>query len=314
MMPIETVLVAVTYACQCDCVHCGAALSRDPKRKELSSDEIRTLISQCRDIHAGSVGFFGGEPLLRSDIHALIACARDHGFCTNLDSNGALLTQAFVHKLKTAGLHIIGVSIDSSDPDRHDALRRKKGLFVKALQGIRHCIAAGIKCYVSTYATHENVSNGDILKVIELARSEKADWVRICAPFAAGKWISHTENRLTPAERAFIERIADEDPEYVVLEDRNGCPGVQRRLLYISAYGDVQPCCYVPVVFGNIRAEPLADIVRRIQRHPMYKRYGKLMHCPMNDDEFRNEFILPLMVNADSACSGSRRKVRRIKP
>ena len=52
MMPIETVLIGVTYACQCDCVHCGAALSHDPKRIELSTDEIKSLIDQCQDIHA----------------------------------------------------------------------------------------------------------------------------------------------------------------------------------------------------------------------------------------------------------------------
>ena len=297
MMPIETVLIGVTYACQCDCVHCGAALSRDARRQELSSNEIKTLIAQCRDIQAASVGFFGGEPLLRKDILALITCARSHGFCTNLDTNGALLTRPFSHKLKTAGLHIIGVSIDSSDSDTHDALRRKKGLFIKALRGIRHCIAEGIKCYISTYATHENVSNGDLLKVIQLARREKADWIRICAPIAAGKWISCTENRLTSQERAFVERIADEDPEYIVLEDRNGCPGIQQRLLYISAYGDVQPCCYVPVTFGNIREERLADIVQHIQHHPMYKRFGKLRNCPMNNDAFRRQFIRPSVMN-----------------
>lgn len=295
MMPIETVLIGVTYTCQCDCVHCGAALSHDPERVELSTGEIKSLIDQCRHIHADSVAFFGGEPLLRKDILDLIAYASGLGFLTNLDTNGARLTSELVHQLKTAGLHIIGVSIDASDPDRHDALRRRKGLFSTALNGIRHCISEGIHCYISTYATHENVSNGDILKVIDLARRVKADWIRVCAPFSAGKWISSTQNRLTPEERAFLEGIADEDPEYIVLEDRHGCPGVQRRLLYISAYGDVQPCCYVPFVFGSIREAPLADIVRRIQHHPMYQRYGRLPHCPMNDDEFRREFVAPVI-------------------
>ena len=297
MMPIETVLIGVTYACQCDCVHCGAALSRDQNRKELGTEEIKSVIDQCQDIHATSVAFFGGEPLLRNDIFEVIAHASDYGFCTNLDTNGALLTKQCVTKLKKAGLHIIGVSIDSSDPDRHNTFRRNKGLFTKAISGIRHCIDEGIYCYVSTYATHENVSNGDILKVIQLARNENADWIRICAPFVAGKWISCTENRLTQKERRFIEAIADEDPEYIVLEDRNGCPGVQQRLLYISAYGDVQPCCYVPVMFGNIREKPLVDIVRRIQHHRMYEHYGTIKNCPMNDDTFRNEFIVPLIEN-----------------
>lgn len=294
MMPIDTVLIGVTYACQCDCVHCGAALSRDPLRREMRFGEIENLIGQCVPLRASSVGFFGGEPLLRKDILDLIRCAAGYGFCINLDTNGEVLTQPFVQKLKAAGLDIIGVSIDASDPETHDALRRRKGLFAKAIQGIRYCVEEGLHCYVSTYATHENVSNGDILKIIERARAEKAGWVRVCAPFAAGKWISRTENRLTPGERTFVENLSDADPEFIVLEDRDGCPGIQKKLLYVSAYGDVQPCCYVPLKFGNVLEEPLAKIVERIDQHAMYKRFGGLNSCPMNNDEFRSEFVLPL--------------------
>jgi hypothetical protein len=50
-------------------------------------------------------------------------------------------------------------------------------------------------------------------------------------------------------------------------------------------------------MFSNIREEPLADIVQRIQHHHIYKRYGKLMNCPMNDDEFRSEFVVPIIEN-----------------
>jgi MoaA/NifB/PqqE/SkfB family radical SAM enzyme len=296
MMPIDTVLIGVTYDCQCDCVHCGAALSRDLSRKELSTEEIKHLIDDCVGIGAASIGFFGGEPLLRSDILELILHARSRGFCTNLDTNGYLLTKKVVQALKAAGLDIIGVSIDSSNPETHDRLRRKKGLFSRANKGIRYCIAEGIKCYVSTYATHENVTDGDIQRVIALARSLQADWIRICAPFAAGKWISSTEKRLTSEERGFIERISDEDPEYTLLEDQNGCPGVQQKLLYISGYGDVQPCCYVPLNFGNIRDERLADIISRIQNHPMYQRFGNLKSCPMNSDAFRSQYLQPFLV------------------
>jgi MoaA/NifB/PqqE/SkfB family radical SAM enzyme len=230
---------------------------------------------------------------LRADIQPLIACAHSLGFCTNLDTNGALLTQARVRGLKAAGLDIIGVSLDSPVADRHDALRRMRGLFARAVNGIRYCLDTGIHCYVSTYASHENVADGSIRTLIDLAKQLGVGWIRVCAPFAAGKWIAAPGKRLTPDERRVVERIAEDDPDFVVLEDLNGCPGVQRRLLYISAYGEVQPCCYVPIGFGNIRTDRLKDIVERIDDHPMYARYGQLKHCPMNDDAFRSEFISP---------------------
>jgi MoaA/NifB/PqqE/SkfB family radical SAM enzyme len=295
IMMIDTVLIGVTYECQCDCVHCGAALSRDRSRKELDTGEIKHLIDECRGVGTESIGFFGGEPLLREDILELILHARSRGFCTNLDTNGYLLTENVGRALKTAGLDIIGVSLDSSDPDTHDRLRGREGIFSRATGGIRHCVAEGIKCYVSTYANHENVADGDLLRIIDLARSLKADWIRICAPFAAGKWISSTEKRLTPEEREYIVRICDEDPKYTVLEDRDGCPGMQRKLIYISNYGDVQPCCYVPVTFGNIRGERLADILSRIQDHTMYKTFGTLSGCPMNSDAFRRQYLKPFL-------------------
>lgn len=293
MMPIDTVLIAVTYACQCDCVHCGAALSRDAKRKELTQPEIEGLIEECTRLKARSVAFFGGEPLLRKDLVQLIGFAHERGFCTNVDTNGYLLTKALAGRLKQAGLDIVGVSIDASVPEVHDALRGLKGLHARAVEGIRHCKEVGIACYVSTYATHENVEGGDLLRVIELARVERADWIRVCAPFAAGKWLACTDKRLTPDERRVVEKIADADPDFVVLEDHEACPAMKRTLVYVSAYGDVQPCCYVPVTVGNVRDEPLSDIVARLDRHPMYERFGGLTSCPMNSDSFRREYIEP---------------------
>lgn len=67
------------------------------------------------------------------------------------------------------------------------------------------------------------------------------------------------------------------------------------RVYDTTAYGDIQPCCYIPISFGNVRKEPLKVIVDRIWRSSYFKQ-GKLhcLDCPTNDDKFRSK-ILKLM-------------------
>ena len=61
--------------------------------------------------------------------------------------------------------------------------------------------------------------------------------------------------------------------------------------LYISPYGEVQPCCFIPLSFGNIRDEPVSAILDRMWNHPMYKHKCLRTECPMLNAAFRRDFI-----------------------
>jgi MoaA/NifB/PqqE/SkfB family radical SAM enzyme len=66
------------------------------------------------------------------------------------------------------------------------------------------------------------------------------------------------------------------------------CGAALRKLFYITAYGDVQPCCYLPLRCGNVREEPLEDIIRRTWRSGLRDGLSQSADCPLNHAEFRS--------------------------
>ncbi|HDZ17367.1 MAG TPA: hypothetical protein ENH75_03710, partial [archaeon] len=63
-----------------------------------------------------------------------------------------------------------------------------------------------------------------------------------------------------------------------------------------SAYGDVAPCDFTPLSFGNIRNQTLREIWRKIVRHPAYNH--RATFCRMQNPKFRNLYIDPIPDNA----------------
>ncbi|MFX0106391.1 MAG: SPASM domain-containing protein, partial [Candidatus Hodarchaeota archaeon] len=61
---------------------------------------------------------------------------------------------------------------------------------------------------------------------------------------------------------------------------------------YASAYGDISPCDFSPLSFGNIRKEPLKKIWMRMVKHPAYNHRSPF--CRMQDKNFRHFYIDPI--------------------
>jgi MoaA/NifB/PqqE/SkfB family radical SAM enzyme len=58
---------------------------------------------------------------------------------------------------------------------------------------------------------------------------------------------------------------------------------------YGTACGDITPCDFTPLSFGNVREAPLADIWRKMTSHPAYSEHWD--HCRMQDVDFRTCYI-----------------------
>jgi MoaA/NifB/PqqE/SkfB family radical SAM enzyme len=65
------------------------------------------------------------------------------------------------------------------------------------------------------------------------------------------------------------------------------CIGVKSA--YVSCYGDVTPCGFVQVSYGNVRSEPLAAIWKRM--HADRGLAHKATPCPLYHADFRKRFI-----------------------
>lgn len=294
---ILKVMIGLTYRCQCACAYCGTAVySKD--REELSSQAFKDIIEKISRLSyfAVCISFFGGEPLLRPDIYELVKFCKTKGLLSEIDSNGLLLTKENVRKLKHAGLNHVFVTLDSIDQARHNAIKNKQGCFQAAVDGIKNCLFEGLSCSISLCATSENIDNGEIKRIIEFSRKLGVNSVRILPPVLVTEWTGKQD--VQPLSEEQMDKLKNMlEPDFVYLESTKcnirsaakGCAAMFREFFYLSPYGEVQPCPYFPVSFGDISEESLVDILQKMWNHHLLVKFKDSL-CPSNEPFIRDSF------------------------
>lgn len=290
---IDAVLFAPSYKCQCSCVHCGIALQRQKQKKELGYNEIMKLIDEVSRLGAKKLFFLGGEPLLVPELAGYISYARKKGLKTRIETNGRLLNERLVKKLKKAGLNSLGVSIDSPFETVHDQLRGVKGTFKKAIAGIRYCKKYKIDCYMTTYVTKKSLRNGEAKQTVALAKRLRVI-LRVLSPVLVGRWLNRKDLALSCEDISLLRNLLKKDKihwENELIDSKElpfFCSAMNKLSFFISPYGDIQPCIYVPVSFGNIKQEPLGKIIKKMWSSRIFSKlkYGKYRSCPFNNKAF----------------------------
>jgi MoaA/NifB/PqqE/SkfB family radical SAM enzyme len=292
----EQVSVAVTGKCPCNCVFCCAKGIR--AKPELTLDEMRSIIDQSLKMGTHLFTFDGGEPLLRKDIYDIIEYVDDRAV-TVMFTNGLKLTRSVARKLKKAGLRCLQVSIDSPYQEEHDKIRCVPGIFEKAIQGIRYAVEEGLITGIYYVARPENTDEKTLEDLYKLAENTGAHEICIYDIIAIGKWLTHEAETMTEKDRTrtieFHKRMNKpgiKGPKvmsfsYFQSPEKYGCMA-GKRWIHLTPAGDIIPCSYTPLTFGNIRDEPLKKIYKRIRSHQEYKDNT---HCLVQDKKFRNKYI-----------------------
>ncbi len=152
----------VTRACDLACRHCRADAEPEPGPGELTTAEGLWLIDQLAGFGSPlpHLVFTGGDPLKRADLFLLIALARTLGFGVSVAPSATpLLTSAAIRRFRAAGVEAISLSLDGSDADRHDAVRRIPGCFGRTLQAATAARAAALPFQVSTLVSRETLDD-----------------------------------------------------------------------------------------------------------------------------------------------------------
>ena len=297
---------AVTYKCQCNCIHCSAGRHFRKDTPELNTKEAKKVIDETQDLGVSIIAFTGGEPLMREDIFDLIAYVDKKKAVSLLFTNGEYLTEENADKLANAGLYSIFVSIDSVNSEEHDSLRHKKGLFQKALDGIERMRERGILVGISTYATKSATEKGMYKKIYMLARERKIQNVMLFDGVPTGNMLKNTDEMLTPDQREEVREFSSKLFKNSVIPPlssqawQNSIEGYLGGIgclagniqYYVSAYGEVTPCDFTPLSFGNIRKDPLKKIWKRMIRHKAYNHRSTF--CRMQNPNFRHFYIDPI--------------------
>jgi GeoRSP system radical SAM/SPASM protein len=261
-----TVNWGITARCNFVCSHCFSRLDQAP---ELSTDDARRVI----DILAGhSVMFLNygtGEPLLRKDLFELTAYAAGKGLKVTMNSNGSLIDEAAADRIRDAGFHGVGISIDSADPATHDAFRRMPGSFDKAVRAARLLRERGVPLSISSVIC--KINHEGFGELVELARALGAHTIDLHNFKCSGMGgLNKEQLDLSPEEwKAFYQaavpmreavrdiEIAFDDPILSLLgaEDKEAlvAGSVCGKLsLYVKPDGEVTPCGFIPVTIGHI--------------------------------------------------------------
>lgn len=297
---------AVTYRCQCKCVHCSAGKHLREDVEELSTKEAKKLIDDAQKLGVTIIAFTGGEPLLREDIYELISHVNQKKAMPIMFTNGQYLTDENVEKLADAGLYSLFVSIDSPNPQEHDNLRRMPGLFNTAIEGFKKAKSKGILVGLSSYAIRSHTERGMYKQLHEFGMKIGAQNIILFDGVPTGSMLKNTTEILTPDQREEIHLYSAEHfrkgtiPPLSSQSWQNsleaylagiGCLAANIQF-YATAYGEISPCDFTPISFGNVREESLKKIWINMARHPAYDHKNSV--CRMQLQKFRKFYIDPI--------------------
>lgn len=292
----------LTNRCNLTCKHCYQDSTTNAPADELALDEKLSVVDQMGRTHVPMLALSGGEPTLSGDLLPVLRRAQRYDIHTTIATNGTSITPALADKLVAAGLRYVEISLDSVDPDRHDAFRGVKGMWARAVCGAKTVVATeGLRLGIAMCVHRGNFHElGDMIAFAErIGASCFAHFNFI--PVGRGAKMVHDD--ITPSQReqllavlnakmqegrigiistapqlgriclvgapAGVGRVACSHAgsgngvqARVVAKYLGGC-GAGRTYVCIEPNGDVTPCVYLPHrVMGNVRESPLVDIFR----------------------------------------------------
>ena len=266
---------AVTPQCPCNCWHCS--FSDRSKKDILSLDQLKKAISDVQDLGASVIGLTGGEPLLRDDLEDIIASI-DNRSMPIIFTTGYKLTRDRVKSLKKAGLEIPVISLDHYSAKVHDKGRRKEGIFDDALNAIKLFQDEGFYVAVSFVPDKPLVSNRqEIFKVIEFFKEIGINDMRLTSPILSGKLTSKPEEQLTAENVKTIFEIQKKCTrtkgypgvfayDFFECEKYYGC-GAGFNYMFVDSQGNVCPCDFTMLSFGNMLERPIKEIWKETNQH-----------------------------------------------
>ena len=218
----------------------------------------------------------GGEPLLQEDIVSITQSASD-GCAVKLFTTGSTLSPQLAQDLRKAGLFSVSVSLDHWREEEHDRARATKGAFREALRAIEIFKNLGsLHVGVSAVLSREMIRRGEVDEFLQflIGLEIHEAWLSEAKPSVEAFWDSNLV--VTEEERKSLVALQDRynsqgriTVNYLGhFEGREhfGC-NAGHKMVYIDAFGEVSPCVFIPMTFGNVRETPIREIYADMRRH-----------------------------------------------
>lgn len=275
-MPCTTVLLSITSACPYSCKHCYQKLD------EGKDVDIDTLLGIVRKLQKMGIAFFnieGGEPFLVYDRLKKVCSAIDSRSEIWINSTGAGMTYERLAELKEMNVTSIMFSLHSPDEHAFNTFMGKDSAWETMESGIKMCHAIGLAVAFNTCLMRNDFYNGNFERIMEMTKEFKACLIQIIKPKPAGGWLEKGDIEFTLEDINFIRskvnqyNLQEAFSEYpaisaqIIEEDKAvfGCTAGGTDRFYINAKGDLQPCEFLNISFGNIAVDKFEDIYQTMR-------------------------------------------------
>lgn len=286
--------IALTNKCNLNCEHCFASHLDQGADKQLTHGDLANIYAQGLRMGVYGYHFTGGEPLMRSDLEDVLRIFHPHRTYLSFITNSSMLTRERIQGFKKIGVDCIAISLDSGFSEEHDRFRGSQGLFDNAIECFRMLHEEGIHPITCITVTDDTVREPGFLTLVDKMRDLNVE-VHVNYGVRIGNWESNQNVFFSPDSKRFLLELISKNPhvfrEEMFTYREWGCPAM-KELIYITAFGDVIPCPYIHISFGNIRQEPLMDIWKRALSFRMFSSYAPL--CLSGEDPLFTEKIIPL--------------------
>jgi len=292
---IDSVILGITRKCNYRCQHCYEYFNL-AKEDSVPIERWKEIVKDIQNLGVSIIVFSGGEPMLRFDgLLELLECGdkRISDFHVHTSGNGVTSDKALA--LKSAGLTAAAVALDDYIPNRQDEFRGFDGAYKEATQAIQYFREAGVFPYINMFLRKNLIRSEELWSYFQHIKRLNVGIVSLIEPKPCGRYFSidgsvllSEEDRKTITDfftEANHSRNFKNYPyvayiNYYEKPELFGCLMGGLSHFYINSMGNVQPCIFLPVTFGNIMEEKFSAIYKRMREaipKPVHKSCPSLL-------------------------------------
>lgn len=227
--PLRNLRLSVTDRCNLRCSYCMPEENYTwlPRGDILDFEEISSLVDRFLELGVTRLRLTGGEPLLRKNLHRLVAMLAPKPGLEDLAlTTNAVLLEEQAQELQAAGLGRVTVSLDTLRQDRFEKLTRRPDLD-RVLRGIDALGPAGFEGTKLDTVVIRNVNDDELIDLIEYGKRVQAE-VRFIEYMDVGGATDWSFERVV-SRREMLDTIAEHYGELRSIE--SGSAPADRYLL-----------------------------------------------------------------------------------
>ncbi|MGD9475739.1 MAG: GTP 3',8-cyclase MoaA [Eubacteriaceae bacterium] len=235
---INYMRISVTDLCNLRCVYCmpEEGVQKHLHKKNMSFEEIISLIKAGTQLGIDKIRLTGGEPLVRNGIVELVKAIGQIDGINDLTmtTNGILLPK-YAKDLKNAGLNRVNISLDTFDEKKYHQITRW-GNLDNVMAGIEAAMAVGMNPIKINTVLIKGFNDDEIEKFVNFTIENPVD-VRFIELMPLGESSNYAQNKyLSNAEvlKQIPELMAVLEPEKTGPAEYYQVPGAKGRVGLIN--------------------------------------------------------------------------------